>query len=115
MAYSLSRFEQEVSITFNAGEDVADLYTADPVWIRKLDKLALQNPEQFRIKNEYCHEGKPIAKRYEFPKRFVSIRSKDVKKELTEEQRVELSNRMKEQRKINSESKTKEAEPENSL
>ena len=98
MAYSLSRFEQEVSIIFNAGEDVAGLYTADPVWIRKLDKLVSQNPEQFRIKNEYFYEGKTIAKRYEFPKRFVSIRSKDVKKELTEEQRVELSNRLKERK-----------------
>lgn len=115
MAYFLSRVEQEVSITFNAGEDVADFYTADPVWIRKLDKLVSQNPKQFRAKKEYFHEGKIIAKRYEFPKRFVTIRSKDVKKELTEEQRVELANRLKDQRKINSESKTQEGEPENTL
>lgn len=44
----LIRYEQEVTIGFNAAEDTADLYTADPVWIRKLDKLVEQNPEQFK-------------------------------------------------------------------
>ena len=46
--YSLSRTEQEVIIGFNAAEDTAELYTADPVWMRKLDKLVEQNPEQFK-------------------------------------------------------------------
>ncbi|MGN0159332.1 MAG: hypothetical protein ACI39W_09410 [Brotaphodocola sp.] len=48
MEYHLSKVEQEVVITFNAREDTADFYTADPVWIRKLDRLAEQNPEQFK-------------------------------------------------------------------
>lgn len=97
MAYFLSRVEQEVSITFNAGEDAADIYTADPVWIRKFDKLVTQNPEQFIVKDEYLHDGKIIAKRYTFPKRFITIRSKTKKMELTEEQRVEIANRLRRQ------------------
>ena len=32
-----------------AAENDTELYTADPVWMRKLDKLAEQNPEQFSI------------------------------------------------------------------
>ena len=45
MAYSLSRYEQEVIINFNAEEDTATLYTENPAWIRKLDRLVEQNPE----------------------------------------------------------------------
>ena len=41
------KVEQEVMISFNAAEDTAELYTADPVMIRKMDKLVEENPEQF--------------------------------------------------------------------
>lgn len=39
--YHLSKVEMETIISFNAAEDTAELYTADPVWIRKLDKEEL--------------------------------------------------------------------------
>lgn len=45
----LSRYEQEVIINFNAEEEHASLYTANSVWIRKMDKLLEQNPDQFRL------------------------------------------------------------------
>lgn len=94
MVYHLSKAEQEVIITFNAGEDTADIYTADPVWIRKMDRLAEQNPEQFETGKAEMYNGKVIAKRYTFPKRFISIRSRTVKRELTEEQRAEIGQRL---------------------
>lgn len=50
MTYSLSRYEQEVIINFDAEKDTATLYTANPQWIRKLDKLVEQKPEQCRRK-----------------------------------------------------------------
>lgn len=109
--YSLSRTEQEVVIGFNAAEDTAELYTADPVWMRKLDKLVEQNPEQFKEGRQETYQGKVIAKRYTFPKRFITVRSKDVKRELTEEQRMELSNRMKGLHRIDSTSEIQRAEP----
>lgn len=92
--YRLSRYEQEVVIGFNAEEDAADLYTADPVWIRKLDRLVEQNPEQFKLVRVETCQGDVVSKRYTFPKRFVSVRSKDVKRELTDEQRAELAERL---------------------
>lgn len=94
MEYHLSKVEQEVVITFNAGEDTADFYTADPVWIRKLDRLVEQNPDQFKQGRVEKYNGKVIAKRYTLPKRFISIRSRDVKRELTEEQRAEIGQRL---------------------
>ena len=92
--YRLSRYEQEVVIGFNAEEDTAELYTADPVYIRKMDKLAEQNPEQFKLGRVEICQGKIVSKRYTFPKRFVTIRSRDVKRELTDEQRAEIAERL---------------------
>lgn len=90
MAAGMTRQEQETIISFNAAED-----TADPVYIRKLDKLTEKNPEQFKLGCVEKCQGEIVAKRYIFPKRFISIRSKDVKRELSEEQRRELAERLK--------------------
>lgn len=92
--YSLSRTEQEVVIGFNAAEDTAELYTADPVWMRKLDKLVEQNPEQFKEGRRETYQGKVIAKRYTFPKRFLTVRSKDKVMNLTEEQKADIGKRL---------------------
>lgn len=92
--YSLSRTEQEVVIGFNAAEDTAELYTADSVWMRKLDKLVEQNPEQFKEGRQETYQGKVIAKRYTFPKRFLTVRSKDKVMNLTEEQKADIGKRL---------------------
>lgn len=87
--YRLSKYEQETIISFNAAEDVANIYTADPAWIRKLDKLTEQNPEQFALVKEETYQGTVVSKQYTLPKRFVSVRSKDIRMNLSEEQREE--------------------------
>lgn len=92
--YHLTKYEQEVVISFSAADGTADLYTADPVWIRKLDKLVQQNPEQFIPGEVETYQGDIVAKRYTFPKRFLSIRSKDAKRKLTDEQKAELTERL---------------------
>lgn len=92
--YHQSKYEQEVTIGFNAAEGTAEIYTADPVWIRKMDKLVQQNPEQFKPGRAETYQGEIVAKRYTFPKRFISIRSKDVKQVLTDEQRAERTARL---------------------
>lgn len=98
MAAGMTRQEQETIISFNAAKDSAELYTADPVYIRKLEKLVKSNPEQFKQGRTETYQGEIVAKRYTFPKKFLSIRSKDVKRELTEEQRKELAERLKKAR-----------------
>ncbi len=92
--YRLSRYEQEVVIGFNAEGDTAELYTADPVYLRKLDRLVEQNPGQFKLVRVETCQGEVVSKRYTFPKRFISIRSKDIKRELTDEQRAEIAERL---------------------
>ena len=98
---SLRKCEQEVVINFNAEDNTATIYSSNPVWIRKMDKLVEQNPEQFKMCRQETVKGKVVSKFYELPKEFVSIRSKKRTCNLTEEQRAEMSERMK-QNKINS-------------
>lgn len=90
--YHQSKYEQEVTIGFNAAEGTAEIYTTDPVWIRKMDRLVQQNPEQFRPGKVETYQGKVVAKRYTFPKRLITIRSKV--RQLTDEQRTERAARL---------------------
>lgn len=90
---SLSRYEQEVIINFNAEEKRCTLYTADLVWIRKLDKLVEENPEEFKQIDRQTMKGKLVSKTYEFPKGLVSIRSRTRK--LTDEEKQKLIKRLK--------------------
>lgn len=64
----LSRYEQEVVINLNADEDEATVYTANPAWIRKMDKLCKEFPEIIRLKL-----WTEISKTYILPKNLVRI------------------------------------------
>ena len=94
-----SKYEQETVISFNAADNTADIYTADPAWMNKLDKLVEKNPEQFGVVETRKQGSRIVSKRYSLPKRFLTIRSKDVKRELTEKQKTELAERLKQARK----------------
>ena len=82
----LSRYEQETIINFNAGEEMATVYTRDPAVMRRLDALVIEFPEVYR-----CIGATDIDKTYEMPKLSVSY-SKPRK--LSEEQRAEARIRM---------------------
>ena len=79
-------------------EDTATLYTANPQWIRKLDRLVEQNPEQFEMYRQEKMDGRVISKAYRFPKRFITVRSKDKKSGMTEEQKKEAAERLRQRR-----------------
>ena len=64
----LSRYEQEVVINLNADEDEATVYTANPAWIRKMDKLCNEFPEVIRLKS-----WTEVSKTYVLPKNLVRI------------------------------------------
>jgi len=65
---NLTRYEQEVVINFNADEDTATLYSANPAWIRKMDALVQEFPDVFILKRQT-----EISKTYELPKKLVRI------------------------------------------
>jgi hypothetical protein len=64
----LTRYEQEVVVNLNAGEENATLYSSNPTWIRKMDAFVKEFPDVFRLKRQT-----EISKTYEFPKKYVRI------------------------------------------
>ena len=85
-----SKHEQETVVTFNAAEETATVYTCDPIYMRKLDKAAVKRPDTFK-----CISKTDYDRKYEMPKSAVRFHAK---RELSEEHKEELSNRMRELR-----------------
>lgn len=91
----ISTDEQETVINFGRNDEMVTCWTSDSTWMTKMDKLIEKNPEEFKCTKEETIDGQVVQKRYEFPKKYVSIRSKSVKRELTEEQKQEYAERAK--------------------
>ena len=66
---SLSKYEQETVINFNAGEQNATVYTRGKTVMRKLDALVIEFPEVYKLVGET-----DIDKTYSMPKSCVSYR-----------------------------------------
>ena len=45
----LTREEQEVIITTSAADELAEVYTADPIYMRRLDKRVEQDPGNYKV------------------------------------------------------------------
>ncbi len=63
----LSRYEQETIVNYNAGEQNATLYTRDKAVMRKLDTLAADFPDTYKLTGQ-----DEVSKTYSFPKLYVS-------------------------------------------
>jgi hypothetical protein len=96
---ALTNIERETIITFNAAEDTAEIYTADPVYIRKLDKLCEQFPDTYKFMEELSAKRCKESKTYSMPKRLVKFRS-PVTREISEEQREALAERLRKAREV---------------
>ena len=94
----LLKIEQETVINFNAAEETCSIYSADPAFMRKLDKLCVSNPGHFKQTRDSKVKGKVVGKFYECPKRFISLRTKDVKREMTEDAKKAFAERMRKTR-----------------
>lgn len=88
---NISRLEQETTIDFNAEEKTAEIYTADPVMIRKLDKLCEELPDIYQC-TEVTQTG--FGKMYTMPKKMVRF-GKPIHREISEEQREQMRERAK--------------------
>lgn len=75
----LTRYEQETKINFNAQDQMATLFTRDPVVMRQLDALVTEYPDIYK-----CIGETDIDKTYSMPKTAVTYRKP---RRLTEEQR----------------------------
>jgi hypothetical protein len=91
---NITRLEQETIVNFNAAEDIASIYTADPVYMRKLDKLCEREPMSYKLVKQ-----DKDGKWYEMPKRLVRFATTRI---MTDEQKEAAAERM---RKMQAESK----------
>jgi hypothetical protein len=84
MSYQLTRLEQETIVNSNAEEKMAEVYTADPVFIRKLDKMVEKYPETYKVIKQ-----DEISKTYQFPKKLIRFGA-PVTRVYTEEEKAKL-------------------------
>lgn len=87
----LSRYEQETIINFNEEEKTASVYTHNKALRRRLEKLAQERPEDCTLTGSFFEER---AVEYTIPKKWIRV---NPGRNLTEEQRVELAERARNQ------------------
>ena len=92
--------EQETTVQFSREGDKAVIWTSDSTVMTKLDKL-VQRSKQWKCVEEQRPQGsdRVIAKRYETYKRLISFRSEIIKREMTDEQREKMGERLRQIRK----------------
>ena len=92
--------EQETVIAFSRNGDTASVETTDPTVLTKLKKYAATNPKEWSLTNVTAsgNESDPTKITsicFECPKKLISLRSKSASpRELTEEERAEIAERM---------------------
>lgn len=64
----LSRYEQEVIINFNATDKEATVYTANPAWAKKMEKLVVEYPDIVKLGWE-----SDVSKTFIIPKKLIKI------------------------------------------
>lgn len=82
------KYERETVINYNDGEGIAAVYTCNRALINKLDSFCLKSP--FVCKGKSDGEGA----NYTLPKKCISIR---FPRTITEEKRIEMARRAREQ------------------
>ena len=84
--------EQETTISWYRRDAVASVYTSDNTMLTKMKKLMAKSPD-CKLKNiTWGKDGEPTGYFFEVPVRFVKVLKP---KEVSEEQRAALSERLK--------------------
>ena len=96
----VSTDEQETVIVFSRNNDTASVETTDSTVLTKLKRYATTNPDEWVFTNVTTgqNESDPMKITsicFECPKKLISLRSKSPSpRELTEEERAEIAERM---------------------
>ena len=87
--------EQETSIVCERNSDKMTIWTSDNTMVTKLKGLMIKNPDAYKLISISTCDGQPVAYEIEAPKKFLSFRSTNAPRTITEEQRAASSERMK--------------------
>ena len=102
----VSTDEQETVIVFSRNGDMASVETTDSTVLTKLKRYAVANPDEWVLTNVTTSQNESDPMRitsicFECPKKLVSLRSKSTSpRELTEEERAEIAERMRNARAV---------------
>lgn len=86
----MTRYEQETIVTYNNEEKTAEIYTCDPIVIRKLDALVEKYPSCYQMIKETEE-----SKTYSCPKKMIAFRKPVV---MSDEQKEKASERLRKYR-----------------
>lgn len=89
--YNLTPAERETAIRWDAETKKATVYTCDPVYVKRLQKLSAECPELYKLIKEEPFLGN-VGVTYEVPAKYISFR-KPVQRNYTEEQRQAMAER----------------------
>ena len=96
----VSTDEQETIIVFSRNPDTASVETTDSTVLTKLKRYATTNPDEWVLTNVTTGQDESDPTKitsicFECPKKLISLRSKSTSpRELTEEERAEIAERM---------------------
>ena len=96
----VSTDEQETVIVFSRNNDTASVETTDSTVLTKLKRYATTNPDEWVLTNVTTGQNESDQMKitsicFECPKKLISLRSKSASpRELTEEERAEIAERM---------------------
>jgi len=83
---SLTKYEMETVVNYNAAEQTATVYTRDKSVMRRLDRLVADYPDTYKLINQT-----DIDKTYSMPKTYINYRKPRV---LSDKQREQARRRM---------------------
>ena len=90
----LSVEEQELHISMMRGDERFTVYASNTLYINKLDKFAAKNSD-WKVEEIAKVDGEVVAKTYSAPIKYLLLREKiPPKRELTEEEKEVLRERM---------------------
>lgn len=86
--------EQETTIVLSRTEDKMSIWTTDNTMVTKLRALMNKNPEDYKLVNISTCNDSPAAYEFEAPKKFLSLRSAELNRSYTDEQRAAAAERL---------------------
>lgn len=97
---AVAPFEQETTISFSRDGETADVWTSDTTMMTKLDRLCEKSPSNYKCtETSKTLDGLLACKRYTIAdKNLVSFRGGAVKREMSEEQKAKVAERLRQGR-----------------
>lgn len=90
--------EQETVIRIGRNEDEAIIWTNDLTYYTKLDKKVKENPSIWKCEEVGIKDGKVTNKIYSCPKKLISFRANIVTREISDEQKQKMADRLRNSR-----------------